>query len=137
MRSFLPRPSPLRHFILASPSQPDSPLLSTLATLTPPYLLSSLPSAAVLPLFPHAGQTRNLLAAFQSSESPVRVAALLIYASEGDNEDSAQFLAEALVRAVGLQADRKDGEGWTRPGSWEIGLMGMEMSRERTGEMFG
>lgn len=129
------RPTPLRHFILPSASTADSALISTLSTLTPPYTLAA--PSSTLPLFPHAGQTRNLLSAFLATPSPVRVAALLIYASEGDNEHSAEFLAEALVRAVGVQAERKDGEGWTRPGSWAIGLMGLEMGRERMGEMFG
>ncbi|KAL8278426.1 hypothetical protein RQP46_009116 [Phenoliferia psychrophenolica] len=141
----LREPTPLRHYILSSTSSsssPDSPLLKTLSTLAPPYVLpststSSAPST-ILPLFPHAGQTRNLFSAFlAATPAPAApVAALLIYASEGDNEQSAEFLAEALVRVVGVQDERK-GEGWTRPGSWEVGLMGMEMGRERQGEMFG
>ena len=132
------RPTPLRHFILSprsASSPPTSPLLSALSTLTPPYTLSN--PSTVLPLFPHAGQTRNLLSAFLATSSPApHVAALLIYASEGDNELSAEFLAEALVRVVGVQ-EEKTGESWVRPGSWEVGLMGMEMGRERQGEMFG
>lgn len=64
---------------------------------------------------------------------------LLIYASEGDNIASAYFLATALVEALKLPVDKKsNGElGWIEPTSWELGLTGGALGRERGGELFG
>ena len=82
-------------------------------------------------------------------KSTVPVSVLLIYALEGDNTQSAFFLADALVdllelesseQSKGDQTVRRDAEGnrdWKMPVSWREGLLGRALGRERGGEMFG
>ncbi|KAM0754198.1 hypothetical protein T439DRAFT_173500 [Meredithblackwellia eburnea MCA 4105] len=131
-------PSPFRHFILPSHTSVSStPLIDTLAKLFTPYLSSSAPPTTPIPQFPHGGLTRLVLTSFYQSQpsTTIPIATLIIYASEGDNSSLAEFLAEAVSRTVGLA-----GEGereWRKPKSWEVGLMGQEMSDEVRGEMFG
>lgn len=94
----------------------------------------------MIPLFPHGGLTRRLLETFStaSSSSPP-VSALLVYAAEGDNADLAFYFADALAELFGDEIE-KDEEGkrkWKKPKSWDAGLMGEELGRDRVGEMFG
>lgn len=128
----LHRATPLRHFTLGSPS---NPIARKLAKFTPPYT-----NAPGVPLFPQGGLTRKILESFYpAAPSAPTVSALLIYAAEGDNADLAVFLADVLAEVLEVEVD-KDGEGrrrWKQPKSWETGLLGAELGRERVGEMYG
>ncbi|GAA5856629.1 hypothetical protein JCM8547_005899 [Rhodosporidiobolus lusitaniae] len=114
----LASPTPLRHFLLptpsSSPSSSTSTLASRLASVSPAYLVS--PTATQLPLFPHGGLTRRLLSTFlpssSSSSSPSSsseqapsptVGALTIYTAEGDALPSAFLLADALSYVLQLE----------------------------------
>lgn len=141
------RQTPLRHLTFPTPSGP-TPLQTKLTSLGPSYAPSS--SATKIPLIPHGGLTRPLLEAL-TFPSALPTSALLIYAAEGDNQAAAFLLADALSEVLGLEVPDATGaeegeEGsrqglgrrqWIAPKSWERGLMGEELGRERGGEMYG
>lgn len=104
---------------------------SALSSLCPAFSDSPSASPTSIPPLPHAGLTPLLLASLASASIPT--AALLIYASEGDNNLPAKFLASALVKLLGLE----DVEEWREPRSWAGGLLGEELGRERAGELYG
>lgn len=154
------RVSPLRQINLASPSTTEkSPLQLRLSQYIAPYTTD----LTVVPLIPQGGLTRRLLTSFVAStdalakpvetkeelKSTLPVSVLLIYALEGDNTQSAFFLADALVDLLALESSEqgkgesaveRDAEGkrdWRMPVSWREGLLGRALGRERGGEMFG
>lgn len=142
------RESPLRQYIL-TPNTTTSlitRLTETIASYAPHLASASTP----VPIFPQGGVTRPLLVELATPQpiSNVAVATLLIYASEGDNIESAYFFAEAIVEVLELQVERnvdvasEEGPGretikWRVPRSWELGLSGRALGRERVGELFG
>lgn len=145
--------TPLRHFTFPSSSSGLAERLSALAPSFVPASSSATSSATVkIPPIPHGGLTRSLL----ETLSPSNTSALLIYAAEGDNSASAFLLADALAAVLEISVpqqaatandeDEVDearavsqlGRGaWKKPKSWERGLMGEELGREREGEMYG
>lgn len=128
----LHRSTSLRHFTLGSPS---TTIASKLAKSIPPYT-----TAPGVPLFPQGGLTRKILELFYpAAPSAPTVSALLIYAAEGDNADSAVFLADVLEVLLDLHVEKNEegSKNWKQPKSWETGLLGAELGRERVGEMYG
>lgn len=148
--------SPLRQINFASSTTTEkSPLQLRLSQYIAPYT----PDLTVVPLIPQGGLTRRLLTSFlapsstsnenkEELKSTLPVSALLIYALEGDNTQSAFFLADALVDLLELESSetqgaelvKRDPEGkrnWQTPVSWREGLLGRELGRERGGAMFG
>lgn len=120
--------------------------MQRLTNLAPPYTAQRKPGT--VSSIPHGGLTRALLETLDPATSTASadkvtgpVAALLVYAAEGDNAALACLTAEALVRALDLDARfEKNAEGgikWRKPRSWEAGLMGEELGRDRVGEMYG
>lgn len=148
--------TPLRHFTFPSCT---SSLVERLSALTPSFVPASSSATATattttikIPLIPHGGLTRSLL----ETLSPSNTSALLIYAAEGDNSASAFLLADALAAVLEIKVPQQPsavndeaevdearaisqlGKGdWRKPMSWERGLMGEELGREREGEMYG
>ena len=150
--------SPLRQINLTSASTNEkSPTQSRLSQYIAPYYAADL---SIVPLIPQGGLTRRLLVSFVAStaekdvkelKATVPISALLIYALEGDNTQSASFLADALVDLLELESSeqekaasdalvKRDAEGkrdWQMPISWREGLLGRALGRERGREMFG
>ncbi|GAA6006094.1 hypothetical protein JCM11491_002030 [Sporobolomyces phaffii] len=155
--------SPLRHYLLPSPSSPTSATTTShldLSSVSTPY--STLTSSSSIPLIPHGGLTRNLLETLSSASSSAAlppVSALLIYTFESAEPETAFYLADALahvlreelqaleerVEKLNLGGDGPEEERagatprikWKVPKSWETGLMGPELGLDSRTELFG
>lgn len=134
------RITPFRHLGLSQDESAATPLVQRLTNLAPPYTTTRKPGT--VPGIPHGGLTRALLLECQKpDEVTIGVSALLIYAAEGDNAELAFMSADVLARALAVDTlVEKDEQGrcrWQKPRSWDAGLMGEELGRDRVGEMYG
>jgi len=104
---------------------------------------------------PHSGLTRKLLESLSESEhsSMPPISTILIYTFETSETETAFYLADALSTVLKKELEElessverlsleEEGEGragikWKVPRSWETGLMGPVLEREKGTEMFG